>query len=146
MTALADTPAASSSADRPRRARPSWLGLVVQPAAVAVVFAAFCVWLSAADLTSAERTTLNPSALVTGRRDAFVGVITVEVVMEAITRARKAAATALEGAPVGTNTGPLPVVGQPQDAPLADDRAPAEAADAAGDGIAGGAGPTEDRP
>jgi len=65
VTALADAPAASSSAGRPRRARPSWLGLVVQPAAVAVVFAAFCVWLSAADLTSAERTTLNPSALVT---------------------------------------------------------------------------------
>ncbi|MBF4578189.1 osmoprotectant transport system permease protein [Frigoribacterium sp. PhB116] len=65
MTAVADVPAASSSAGRPRRARPSWLGLVVQPAAVAVVFAAFCVWLSTADLTTAERTTLNPSALVT---------------------------------------------------------------------------------
>ncbi|WP_209560904.1 ABC transporter permease [Frigoribacterium sp. PvP032] len=65
MTALADAPAASSSASRPRRARPSWLGLVVQPAAVAVVFAAFCIWLSVADLTTAERTTLNPSALVT---------------------------------------------------------------------------------
>jgi osmoprotectant transport system permease protein len=64
VTAVADVPAASSSADRSRRARPSWLGLVVQPAAVAVVLAAFCVWLSVADLTTAERTTLNPSALV----------------------------------------------------------------------------------
>jgi len=46
------------------------------------------------------------AALVTGRRDAFVGVITVEVVMEAITKARRAAAVAGD-APVGTNTGSL---------------------------------------
>jgi len=46
------------------------------------------------------------AALVTGRRDAFVGVITVEVVMEAITKARRAAATGGD-APVGTNTGSL---------------------------------------
>ncbi|GAB2970643.1 ATP-binding cassette domain-containing protein [Frigoribacterium salinisoli] len=46
------------------------------------------------------------AALVTGRRDAFVGVITVEVVMEAITKARAAAAVAGD-APVGTNTGSL---------------------------------------
>ena len=91
------------------------------------------------------------AALVTGRRDAFVGVITVEVVMEAITRARKAAAVALEGAPVGTNTGPLPVVGQSQEAPLADEGDvaegdPAQSTEAEGDHVADGAGPAEARP
>jgi len=47
------------------------------------------------------------AALVTGRRDAFVGVLTVEVVMEAITRARREAAETTGAAPVGTNTGSL---------------------------------------
>ncbi|GAA0961302.1 putative ABC transporter, permease protein [Frigoribacterium faeni] len=36
-----------------------------QPVAVLAVFAAFAVWLSIADLSAAERTTLNPSNLVT---------------------------------------------------------------------------------
>ena len=43
------------------------------------------------------------AALVTGRRDVFVGVITVEVIMEAITQTRTAAHEATD-APVGTNT------------------------------------------
>ncbi|ROS62433.1 osmoprotectant transport system ATP-binding protein [Frigoribacterium sp. PhB160] len=74
---------------------------------------------SAATLNDALDTMLVSSAgaaLVTGRRDAFIGVITVEVVMDAITRAREAAAAASGDAPVGTNTGPLPVLGAPDDA------------------------------
>ena len=65
---------------------------------------------SGATLNDALDTMLVSSAgaaLVTGRRDSFIGVITVEVVMEAITRARKAAAVAADYTPVGTNTGPL---------------------------------------
>ncbi|MBD8727904.1 ATP-binding cassette domain-containing protein [Frigoribacterium sp. NBH87] len=71
---------------------------------------------SGATLNDALDTMLVSSAgaaLVTGRRDAFVGVITVEVVMDAITRARKAAAIAATDAPVGTNTGPLSVLPEP---------------------------------
>jgi len=52
------------------------------------------------------------AAVVTGRRDAFVGVITVEVVMEAITSARRGAAAEASDAPVGTNTGSLEGLGQ----------------------------------
>ncbi|WIE61361.1 ATP-binding cassette domain-containing protein [Curtobacterium sp. MCLR17_032] len=47
------------------------------------------------------------AALVTGRRDAFQGVITVETVMDAITRTRAAAAEEQAYTPVGTNTNPL---------------------------------------
>ncbi len=47
-----------------RGPRPAWLGLLVQPVAVFAVFAAFVVWLTTADLTTAERTTLNPSDLL----------------------------------------------------------------------------------
>lgn len=43
------------------------------------------------------------AAIVTGRRGAFVGVITVEVVMEAIRAVRDAAGDDIGGAPVGTN-------------------------------------------
>ena len=43
------------------------------------------------------------AALVTGRRDAFLGVINIETIMDAITQARADAADAA-GAPVGTNT------------------------------------------
>lgn len=52
------------------------------------------------------------AALVTGRDRAFVGVITVEVVMEAITRLRAAATAADIESPVGTNTNAMetPVV------------------------------------
>ncbi len=50
------------------------------------------------------------AALVTGRHKAFTGVITIEVVMEAITRSRKASAVANDS-PVGTNTGPLELQG-----------------------------------
>jgi osmoprotectant transport system ATP-binding protein len=66
----------------------------------------------------AESSTLNDAldtmlvssagaALVTGRRDAFRGVITVETVMDAITRTRAAAAEDQAYTPVGTNTNPL---------------------------------------
>jgi osmoprotectant transport system ATP-binding protein len=64
----------------------------------------------AATLNDALDTMLVSSAgaaLVTGRRDAFRGVITVETVMEAITRSRAAAASGQEYAPVGTNTNPI---------------------------------------
>lgn len=47
------------------------------------------------------------AALVTGRRDAFRGVITVETVMEAITRSRATAAGDQAYTPVGTNTNPI---------------------------------------
>jgi osmoprotectant transport system ATP-binding protein len=49
------------------------------------------------------------AALVTGPRDTFLGVITVEVVMEAITRSRRAALES-EYRPVGMNTGTLDIV------------------------------------
>ena len=51
------------------------------------------------------------AALVTGRRKAFVGVITVEVVMEAITSSRKASSLANDESPVGTNTDSIGVQG-----------------------------------
>ncbi|KIU03164.1 MULTISPECIES: ATP-binding cassette domain-containing protein [unclassified Frigoribacterium] len=74
---------------------------------------------SGATLNDALDTMLVSSAgaaLVTGRRDAFIGVITVEVVMEAITRARASAAEAQHDAPVGTNTGSFDIVpGAPAD-------------------------------
>lgn len=54
------------------------------------------------------------AALVTGRRKTFVGVITVEVVMEAITTSRKASAVASDETPVGTNTDSLGVQGGSQ--------------------------------
>lgn len=49
------------------------------------------------------------TALVVGRRDAFVGVIDVETVMHAITAARAEAARLHANGPVGTNTSPVPV-------------------------------------
>ncbi|MBF4574625.1 ATP-binding cassette domain-containing protein [Frondihabitans sp. VKM Ac-2883] len=67
------------------------------------------------------------AALVTGQRDRFIGVITVEVVMEAITRSRRLAADEAYK-PVGTNTGTLdaiPAVTQ------ADDSEPTEASGSA---------------
>ena len=64
----------------------------------------------AATLNDALDTMLVSSAgaaLVTGRRDAFRGVITVETVMEAITRSRAEAASDQAYTPVGTNTNPI---------------------------------------
>ena len=64
----------------------------------------------AATLNDALDTMLVSSAgaaLVTGRRDAFRGVITVETVMEAITRSRATAAGDQAYTPVGTNTNPI---------------------------------------
>jgi osmoprotectant transport system ATP-binding protein len=66
----------------------------------------------AATLNDALDTMLVSSAgaaLVTGARDSFVGVITVEVVMEAITRSRRQAVES-QYRPVGTNTGTLDIV------------------------------------
>ncbi|MBF4624322.1 ABC transporter ATP-binding protein [Clavibacter sp. VKM Ac-2872] len=51
------------------------------------------------------------AALVTGRAGAFLGVIDVETVMDAITSVRAQAAGDLAGAPVGTNTGTIGTVG-----------------------------------
>ncbi|CAQ01771.1 putative ABC transporter ATP-binding protein [Clavibacter sepedonicus] len=51
------------------------------------------------------------AALVTGRGGAFLGVIDVETVMDAITSARASAAGGVDGAPVGTNTGTIGTVG-----------------------------------
>jgi len=64
----------------------------------------------AATLNDALDTMLVSSAgaaLVTGRGEAFRGVITVETVMDAITRSRAAAASDTAYAPVGTNTNPI---------------------------------------
>ncbi|MBF4616614.1 ATP-binding cassette domain-containing protein [Clavibacter sp. VKM Ac-2873] len=51
------------------------------------------------------------AALVTGRAGAFLGVIDVETVMDAITSVRAQAAGGVAGAPVGTNTGTIGTVG-----------------------------------
>ncbi|KTR21414.1 ABC transporter ATP-binding protein [Curtobacterium citreum] len=64
----------------------------------------------AATLNDALDTMLVSSAgaaLVTGRGESFRGVITVETVMDAITRSRAAAASDQAYAPVGTNTNPI---------------------------------------
>ncbi|HEY0246840.1 MAG TPA: ABC transporter ATP-binding protein [Gryllotalpicola sp.] len=54
------------------------------------------------------------AAIVTGRRGEFAGIITVEVIMDAITRARDAAAEEAQGAPIGLNTAAIGVVaGEP---------------------------------
>ncbi|MBF4631767.1 ATP-binding cassette domain-containing protein [Clavibacter michiganensis subsp. phaseoli] len=74
------------------------------------------------------------AALVTGRVGAFLGVIDVETVMDAITSVRAQAAGGVEGAPVGTNTGTIGTVGA--DAARAE-RAAADASPAARDGRAG---------
>ncbi|GAA4189133.1 betaine/proline/choline family ABC transporter ATP-binding protein [Gryllotalpicola kribbensis] len=50
------------------------------------------------------------AAIVTGRRGEFAGVITVEVIMDAITRARESAAEVAEDAPIGLNTEAIAVV------------------------------------
>ncbi|WP_051441917.1 ATP-binding cassette domain-containing protein [Arthrobacter sp. H14] len=51
------------------------------------------------------------AALVTGRRDTFMGVIDVKAIMDAITRAHEVTSKKhMEGAPVGINTGTTPQV------------------------------------
>jgi osmoprotectant transport system ATP-binding protein len=51
------------------------------------------------------------AALVTGRRDAFLGVINIETIMDAITAVRADAASATpEDAPVGTNTEAITII------------------------------------
>lgn len=46
-------------------ASPTWKGLLIQPAAIVVVFGLFVVWLLTANLTPTERSTLNPADLLT---------------------------------------------------------------------------------
>jgi len=42
----------------------TWKGLIIQPLAVLVILGAFAVWLAVADLSDAERRTLNPAGLL----------------------------------------------------------------------------------
>lgn len=57
MSAVAAGPATGAST--------SWKGLLFQPIAILVVLAGFAIWLATADLTPTERTTLNPSDILT---------------------------------------------------------------------------------
>lgn len=80
---------------------------------------------SAATLNDALDTMLVSSAgaaIVTGRRGTFLGVIDVETVMEAITRARAEASVEHADTPIGTNTDSLPQIRPDQitAAPIAD--------------------------
>ncbi|QIS42126.1 ATP-binding cassette domain-containing protein [Clavibacter capsici] len=74
------------------------------------------------------------AALVTGRAGAFLGVIDVETVMDAITSARAAAAGGLEDAPVGTNTGTIGTVGADAARAAQESRSPDASASDARDG------------
>ncbi|PCN47299.1 ABC transporter permease [Curtobacterium sp. 'Ferrero'] len=47
-----------------RSSRRTWVPLVVQPAAILVVLAAFAVWLNTASLTPTEANTLNPGDIL----------------------------------------------------------------------------------
>ncbi|RIJ46939.1 ATP-binding cassette domain-containing protein [Clavibacter lycopersici] len=77
------------------------------------------------------------AALVTGRGGAFLGVIDVETVMDAITSARASAAGGVEGAPVGTNTGTIGTVGADAARAEQDAGSIAQESPAAQDGQAG---------
>ncbi|WP_043669409.1 ABC transporter ATP-binding protein [Clavibacter michiganensis] len=74
------------------------------------------------------------AALVTGRAGAFLGVIDVETVMDAITSARAAAAGGLEDAPVGINTGTIGTVGADAARAAQESRSPDASASDARDG------------
>jgi osmoprotectant transport system permease protein len=78
--------AAPARSARRRPGRPGLLGLVVQPVAVLAALGAFVVWLTTADLTTAERTTLNPSDLLgyTGEHLALTFVSAVIVLVIAV--------------------------------------------------------------
>ena len=65
-------------------------------------------------------------ALVTGRREAFEGVIDVQTVMAAITKAHEAAARDSLDAPVGTNTGIIPATAPPAEPLAASDGRPGQ--------------------
>ena len=87
MSAAAEPAVAAAARPARRRpARPGLLGLVVQPVAVLAALAAFVVWLTTADLTTAERTTLNPSDLLgyTGEHLALTFVSAVIVLVIAV--------------------------------------------------------------
>jgi osmoprotectant transport system permease protein len=66
--------------------RTTWRGLLIQPAAIAVVFVAFVVWILTSDLTDTERSTLNPVDLLdyTGQHLALTFVSAVIVLVIAI--------------------------------------------------------------
>jgi osmoprotectant transport system ATP-binding protein len=74
------------------------------------------------------------AALVTGRAGAFLGVIDVETVMDAITSARAAAAGGLDDAPVGINTGTIGTVGADAARAAQESRSPAAEASDVRDG------------
>ncbi|MBP1241943.1 osmoprotectant transport system permease protein [Frigoribacterium sp. PvP120] len=87
MSAAAEPAVAAAARPARRRpARPGLLGLVVQPVAVLLALGAFVVWLTTADLTTAERTTLNPSDLLgyTGEHLALTFVSAVIVLVIAV--------------------------------------------------------------
>lgn len=52
----------------------------------------------------------SETAVVTGRRDAFLGVINVQTIMDAISHANASAAAAEGHAPVGLNSGAIPAI------------------------------------
>ncbi|MDK8173197.1 ABC transporter permease [Curtobacterium citreum] len=60
MTAVAAGPATGTGTAR----KTAWKGLLVQPIAILVVLAGFVVWLTTADLTATERSTLNPGDIL----------------------------------------------------------------------------------
>jgi osmoprotectant transport system permease protein len=64
----------------------TWRGLVVQPVAIAAALGVFVVWLTTADLTDVERSTLNPADLLayTGQHLALTFVSAVIVLVIAI--------------------------------------------------------------
>ena len=80
MSAAAAAPVAGARG-RPRRA---WLALLPQPIAVLLGSVAFAVWLSVADLTAGERTTLNTDTLLSLMREhlalTFVSALIVLVI------------------------------------------------------------------
>ena len=77
------------------------------------------------------------AALVTGPRDRFLGLITVQTVMKAITAANDAAQQGLPNAPIGVNSGVIPrstVPGRPAGAVAGSGRPADDAGAAAGQG------------
>jgi osmoprotectant transport system permease protein len=86
VSAVVDPAIGSPTRSARRPARPAWLGLLGQPVAVLAALGAFLVWLNTADLTTAERTTLNPSDLLgyTGEHLALTFVSAVIVLVLAV--------------------------------------------------------------
>jgi len=82
VSAAAAAPVAGAGARG--RSRRAWLALLPQPIAVLLGFVAFAVWLSVADLTAGERTTLNTDTLLSLMREhlalTFVSALIVLVI------------------------------------------------------------------